>query len=98
MHGGKSLYDVRRPQKVVSVDTVAPYAWEGGLALLFSAILPKNSTFEAKIEFFDFFIKNSTRTVSELLKHPFNFLKLFFHAFIDRIDLCEVKNEKVKKS
>ena len=49
MHGGKSLYDVRRPQKVVSADTVAPYAWEGALALPFSVILPKNSTFEAKI-------------------------------------------------
>ena len=80
MHGGKSLYGVWRPQKVVSVDTVAPYAWEGGLAMLFSAILPKNSTFEAKIEFFDFFIKYSIRTVSELLKHPFNFPKLFLIA------------------
>ena len=98
MHCRKSLCDVWRPQKVVSVDTVAPYAWEGGLAQLFSVILLKNSTFEAKIEFFDFLFQNSTRTVSELLKHPFNFPKLFFHAFIDRIDLCEVKNEKVKKS
>ena len=98
MHGGKSLCNVWSPQKVVSVDRVAPYVWEGGLAMDFSVILPKKSIFQAKIEFFDFFFRNPTRTVSERLKHPLNFPNLFFHAFIDRIDFCEVKSEKVKKS